>query len=295
MGYLPDNSEDRDKLLDEIARLESVGAGVEKPKLPSTKLDEITYAPPTDDELRAEAERGLSEYKDKEIEAIKASSAENEKALVGKRDTYKEQREDELDKLSAAYASAADAVDADVIKRGLARSTIAVNKKGELTSDHAKAAADVESSYGKLIAGLEAEISATQSKLNTALNDFNLSYATKLAQKIDELKDERDKRVEEVTKYNNDVRAKQATLDADRLKTESSLYSDALSQSSKLDLDSLSKEKREAIYKSVYEKMDAYLSGLSKDKAKQELRNHALYRDHLSDYYYYKLYDKYGR
>lgn len=295
MGYLPDNSKERDKLLDEIAELETVGAGVEKPSLPETKLDELTYTPPTDDELKAAAERGLSDYKTQQTDAIKASAAEDEKALAAKRKAYDEKRADELDRLKDAYDSAADAVDADVLKRGLARSTIAANQKGELTGEYTKAAAEAESTYGRLIAELDANIASAQSKLERALNDFNLSYATKLAEKIDGLKAERDKRVEEVTKYNNEVRAKQAALDESRLKTQSSLYSDALSQSAKLDLDSLSKEKREAIYKSVYEKMDSYLAGLSKEAARQELKNHALYREHLSDYYYYKLYDKYGR
>ncbi len=49
------------------------------------------------------------------------------------------------------------------------------------------------------------------------------------------------------------------------------------------------------MYKSIYKLMDEYLGGMDKGEARLELINHSLYRDHLSSYYYARLFDKYGR
>ncbi|MDE6401576.1 MAG: hypothetical protein K2L54_03085, partial [Clostridiales bacterium] len=103
-------------------------------------------------------------------------------------------------------------------------------------------------------------------------------------------------KIERVTAFNNAVLEQQAKLDADIAKTESSLYTDALDQKKKANsADGLTSEEREKMYRSVYDSMDKYLSSLDKQQAKLEIRNHSLYRQHLSSYYYEKLYDKYGR
>ena len=296
MGMLPDNSNERDKLREEIYKLEAVRTGVEKPTLAKTELQELEYTPPTDEFLSVKAEQGLADYRSQGIDKIKQESAANEEKLKKDKADYETAQSSALKSLEAAYGNASEAVDSDVIKRGLARSSVAVNAKSELAGDYAARSADVMREYGAKLADINAEINAVGSKLTKALNDFNLSYATKLNEKLNELKAEREKKTQEVIEFNNSVKEKQAKLDSDRLKTESSLYSDALSQYKKeTDLDNLSPEARDAVYKSVYNKMDEYLSTLSAGQAKLELLNHTLYRDHLSDYYYYKLYDKYGR
>ena len=103
-------------------------------------------------------------------------------------------------------------------------------------------------------------------------------------------------KIERVTSFNNSVREKQAKLDADKLKTESDLFSAAIEQKKKANsADGLSASERDKLFKSVYDSMDKYLASLDKQEAKLEIRNHTLYRQHLSNYYYTKLYDKYGR
>lgn len=296
MGALPDNSETRNKLEDEIKKLETVNGIVQKPTLPSVKLDEISYAAPTDEMLRAQAEQSLAEYKAQQESAIRENSDRNAAALAAKREEYVSGKSDDAQALGTAYKAAANNIDNDVLKRGLARSTIATTQKSELEKEYAGRAAEIAADYDKKIRELDTEISLVGAKLDAALNDFNLSYAAKLTQSLNKLKDERDEKSRKVTEYNNSIREKQAKLDADRLKTENDLYSDALKlQKQASSVDGLSTEERNAVYSAVYDKMDEYLSGMSAEQARLEVRNHTLYRDHLSDYYFYKLYDKYGR
>ena len=297
MEKYPNNSEERSKLEEEIKRLESSAFGsVGKPTLSQTELTEIEYTPPTDEYLAVEAENSLANDRADQIQAIRDRSENEVKQNTAVRDAYISDRDGERATLAENYEAAVRAVDNDAIKRGLARSSVAAVGRSELESEYLKRNADVEKSYGKKIAELDGEIAAADGKLRAALDDFNLSYATRLNQKIAELKAERDQKIERVTSFNNSVREKQAKLDADKLKTESDLFSAAIEQKKKANsADGLSASERDKLFKSVYDSMDKYLASLDKQEAKLEIRNHTLYRQHLSNYYYTKLYDKYGR
>ena len=290
------NTDGRSKLEEEIRQLEAVDSGVFKQKLPTVTLKEMSYAAPSDAEINASAQSMLAEYRSDGVNAINADSERNGDELEKSRDNYSAKLDSELAALETNYARAAENIDNDVLKRGIGRSSIAVGQKEELESDYARRRADTSAEYGGKIAELDAEIGALSAKLSKALDDFNIAYAAKLNETVGKLKAERAEKIEEVEKYNNDVRYKQAKLDESRAKTESKLYSDALSQSQKENsASSLSKERQDAIYKSVYGKMDEYLGSMTPDEARIELNNHSFYRQHLSDYYYYKLMDKYGR
>ncbi len=296
MGLVLNNSEGRSKLEDEIRRLEAVDPNIVKPKLPVVTLKEMSYTAPSDEDIASAAERELSQYRNDNISSITSNSEKNETELNSKRDAYSSQLENDVAALDRSYAQAAESIDNDVLKRGLGRSSIAVGQKAELENEYMQRRAEVGSDYGKKISELDAEISSVSAKLEKALNDFNIAYAAKLNETVNKLKTERDEKIAEVEKYNNDVRYKQAQLDDQRAKTESKLYSDALSQRAKENSQSMvSDERQDEIYKSIYNKMDEFLGSMSAENARLEIKNHTFYRQHLSDYYYYRLYDKYGR
>ncbi|MDE6401066.1 MAG: hypothetical protein K2L54_00460, partial [Clostridiales bacterium] len=196
MGQLPDNSEGRNKLEDEIKRLETSAYGsIGKKTLPRVELDEIDYTAPTDEYLAVKAENSLADYRTDEINAIRDRSENDVKQKSAQRDAYISDRDGERAALAESYEAAVRAVDADAVKRGLARSSVAAVGRSELESEYLKRNADVVQSYGKKIAELDNEIAAADGKLRAALDDFNLSYATKLNQKIAELKAERDEKI----------------------------------------------------------------------------------------------------
>lgn len=296
MAYVKDNSDDRKALENEILALESEKAKPSTPKLPEVSLSEKRYDAPSDEALRRSATDSLAEYKSNGIESIKNQSATTEKSLKDKREGYLQGLDKELSELKKGYEAAANSIDNDVIKRGLARSSIAVNKKSELEKELFSSEAAARSEYGKKIADIDAEIGDINVKLVKALDDFNIAYAAKLNQTLASLKKEREDKINEVIKYNNEIKEKQAKLDADRLKTESKLFSEALENNKKASsADYLSEEEAEKLHSAVYDKMDKFLASLSPEQAKLEIRNHTFYQKHLSDFYYYKLYDKYGR
>lgn len=274
----------RRKLEKEILEMESAGSG-DSTTIPSTKLTEKTYDAPSDEELKKSAEKSLSQYQKDGIDSINESSANSEKELKSKREKVDENMQSALSSLKADYDAASERIDNDVLKRGLARSSIAVTGKADLERDYLSSAETLRSGYVKQLDDIDSEISSIGAKLKKALDDFNLSYAAKLNETLAELKAEREKKQDEVLKYNNEIRAKQAELDRKRIETENKINS-----SKKVD-----SAAQDQLYKAIYDKMDAYLSTMDKGAARLEIRNHTLYEQHLSPQYYYMLYNKYGR
>lgn len=289
-------SESRDRLEEEIGRLEDVSSSAVRTTLPKVKLEEITYAAPSDSELMLTAERELAEYRSDAENDIRRQSDSEKAELNSKRDAYVDGKRNSEAELEQQYTAAARAIDNDVVKRGLARSSIAAVERGQLEREYLSKNAEIAKQYGSTIAQLESDIASIDKKLQSALNDFNLTYAAKLTGKLNELKAEREKKIRDVTEYNNEVKSKQAKLDNDRLKLESDLYSAALSQEKQESaLSGIPAERRDEIYRAVYKKMDEFLASLDPAAALVEIRNHSMYRQHLSNYYYNRLYDKYGR
>lgn len=297
MSVIQNNSDSRSKLEQEIKRLETVDMSTPKSaSLPEVTLDELSYTPPSDEYIKQTAESSLDEYRKSGEQSIRDESARNEKTLISEREAYAAGRERDQKALDESYEKSRQAVNNDAVKRGLARSSVASVAQAELEKEYLGRNAELAASYGKKISELDAELSSLEGKLQAALNDFNLSYATKLNAKISELTDERDKKVEAVTKFNNDVRKNQAKLDEDRARADEYLQTSALSRKKAAsELDKIPSDERDKIYGAVYDEMDKFLSSLSPEQAELEIKNHSLYRQHLSDYYYYKLYAKYGR
>ncbi len=295
MSKANDVNDERDKLKEQIERLETSDGNIAVPRLPSVKLEEKQYLPPSDAELEQSALGELQDYKTRGEQALRDRSKADADAMTAKRDAYIDGRDAELSALGERYETAVRATDADAVKRGLARSSVAAVNRGELESEYLRKNADVARTYGKKLSELDADIAAVDDKLRAALNDFNLSYAVKLNGRLSELKAERAQKVNDVAEYNNKIRVEQAKLDADRAKTESDLLSDALARErAAKSSDKLSSEARDKLYRAVYAQMDGFLGSMSPDAARIEIRNHSYYREHLSDYYYKRLYDKYG-
>lgn len=291
---IKNNSDGRDALLDEIERLEKTDAGVSKPRLPQTRLDNMEYTPATDAEIADAAKTELDESRRKGEQAVRDKNAEEAKTFSAQRENYEKALSGALDSLARRYDAAVESANNDAVKRGLARSSIAAVNRGEIESEYLKQNTEIAETYGKKLSELDAEISALDGKLKTALDDFNLSYATRLDARINELKAERDRKTESVIKYNNEVRQKQAKLDEDRARAEAELYAQELkNKKASTNINDVSAAERDKIYRSVYDAMDKFLSGMDVQQARIELLNHTVYREHLSDYYYYRLYDKY--
>lgn len=255
-------------------------------------LKEIDYTARTDEDIVKEAQdridlskkQAVNNLDDKYQSAIDALS-ENKKSAG---ETLKQSYEN-LDKL---YKQLRESANDDMLKRGIARSSIATNNMDALDASHLKSASDAESAYSKAVANINDGIAKLERDKDTALEELDLKYAVELDEKINALKAERDKTVEKYEKYNNEVRQKNEAYEANRQKK----ISEYLKQSEK---DKLEKEKQQREYESKYgysgEKLKNYAeryqvafdfySSLSPDIAADALKASPNMKYYLGEYY----------
>lgn len=129
------------------------------------------------------------------------------------------------------------------------------------------------------------------------MDDFNISYTAKLTEEINRLKAQRDELMSEALKYNNSLTEKENEEKLERQKAESELYTEALGQAkAERELqDNLSAAEQDKKYQEIYGVLRDKLLTMSAQEAQNEIKNNSIYRAYLSDAYFYKLYDEFGR
>lgn len=277
------NSEQRSSLL-------------EKPKIDDApSYERIDYKAPDDEEIKSRAESSIEESTHKGEEAIKKEFESLKNSLESGKQNAKENYETKARELKKAYEAALEKLNNDTLKRGLARSSIAVDGSNRIAGAYAGDSRAAIENYSKAIEDLDKEIGSLDVNLTKALNEFNIKQAAALTEKINELKAERQARQDEVTKYNNQMAKQEYEAKTQKAKTESDLYGEALDQKKKEDRfnEKLSDEEKAERMRNIYEKAYALLSEMSKEEAFETLTTEPVFRNSLNDYYFFTLYYKF--
>lgn len=265
-----------------------------RPKLPDVpQYERMEYEAPADEEVEKRAQDELAEYKalgergiDNEIGELKkkyAADSENE------RRAHAQARES----LQKSYESAKQNTDYDMLKRGLSRSSIAANKKAALERDEAAAVESLNYAFGEKLGEINRNLNELSAKREKALDEFNLSYAAKLTERINELKEERREQTEKALKYNNSLAEKEYEAKADKIAKESDLYGKELSNAQKEN--EFKGNVSSADYLNVYNAIAAKLREINKNDAREIILNNPNVRESVGNTYYYKLYDEFCR
>lgn len=280
--------------LESYVQENSRGPLPEKVTLPETpKYERLEYESKSDDELASQAEKELADYYNSGKNGIDAEIDALMKKYDARKTSAANSANEKTSSVYAAYSAAKENTANDVLKRGLARSSIAALRESELDESAAKEAAAISKQLYDTVNEIDGEIADLGVKREKALSDFNIAYASKLTAKIGDLKSERDKKLAEALKYNNSLSEKEYKQEVDRKSKESDLYTKALSQ--KKTENELKKSGGNGDYSATYERMRNALSKLDPSDARKAFAYDPIYRDNLNDYYYYKLYDEFGR
>jgi len=287
---------DIQKALDElnafIAEVNKPETLPERPDLGAAPgLERMSVAEKSDDEIKGLASDSLAGYKNTAISAIEKEIEALNVRLGEEKEHVKLAAGQKSDSLDAAYDSAKRAVDSDVLRRGLARSSIAVNKQAELSGAKAAESTKIGAQLADALSRLDNEIASLSQKRENALADFNIAYAAKLTQEIMNLTEAQEKKKAEALKHNNSLAEKERAAAIEKAEKEAALYGKELDNKQKEKNLGLSADKNDAVYK----KMVSLLDALNPVDARELVMKNPLFRDSLSDAYYYKLYDKYTR
>ena len=281
------------KIKDELEKIDSQYTlpPVKDIKLPQLELEKLEYKPLSDQEIEELAKNSLAEYYTKTSRAIEQDTQNQQKNL----DDYKKELYDALSQKEQNIIESFDQAKKDVasqaLKRGLARSSIALGMEKELDAQKAREIAQARNSYIEQAARIDYQIADLETKKQAALNDLDITYAAKLAIEIDDLKRERAEKIKEVQKYNNELAKYQAEYEIDRLKAEQDLtlgQYDILKKKTE-GLDALEKELEAQKQQKKFEYILDYLSQMPKKEAIKTAETDPVIKNALDTYYYRKL------
>lgn len=247
--------------------------------------ERLEYDAPTDEEIAGNAAASLEDYRQSGIEEIENDSSNRLKDKENEKAATASAAEEAAVEAASRYDEAIGDFENDVLKRGLARSSIAANKSEQLQSGKAQALTDIRASAEAELARIDGEIAALGSDREKALADFDIAYAAKLTEKIADLTAERDEKQAEVLKYNNTLEEKEREDQFELLK----LYGDMSEQEGSVPEDKLAE-----YYEAKYNAIRGYLAGLDAEEAAREIKNNPLLRNSVSDYFYYRLYNEFA-
>jgi len=175
---------------------------------PSSNPDEATMpqykgnTPKSYDEIVTEAKSELSEYQTSNLRQIQDNFEEKFDNLDLKEQKILANVEDDIVDLTAEKVQDLEQNQANLISQGLERSSIAQNTENAINTqfdqDLVRLIKDKQSS----IAEIELKRSMLQNDMNTALEKFDIAYAAKLENKIEELTKSYDAEMLELEKYN---------------------------------------------------------------------------------------------
>lgn len=278
---------------------------LKNPELPDLSKDAIpdgvTYErleqeKPDKEEIEASAKAQLADYENKGLKGIDENiEAERTQLDKNKESAEKAALEAAAD-LESTYSKAKESVSNDLLKRGLARSSIAAEKVSGLESEKADKLSGLSSEVADKLSEIETNLAALETKRTQAINDFNIGLAAKTAEKIGELTAEREKLYADALKYNNALSEKEQSYAANKAALEADLRGKELSNLSKeLSIKGQLKPSDGEVYRKTYDKLNELLSKMDPADAREAVKSDPYFKDNLSEYYYYKLYDTFVR
>lgn len=181
---------------------DTITSNVVPDSVPFQRMDQISKS---EDEMLAEAQNSLAEYKDKSIKKIYDDAFLKQQELQSDIQSLASGADEQKSKLKDAYAQARQSVSDDALKRGLARSSIVINNLDALTTDELKTYTEIDNKLTNSINAINFQISAIERQKENALNDFDIEYAVKLENKLTDLKNDLSNKQLEITKYNNEI------------------------------------------------------------------------------------------
>ena len=273
-------SEDIKKQFDEIDAQSSAdlnGGGADS----GIELERKAVPSMSDDELAQVAKNSLSDYYDSGVKSILDSNEKSKETLNSKAEKALENFEKSKDELANQIEKAKDNAEKQAIRRGLARSSIIMNQLEGYDKMKIDQTAKMEQELNSQIAQINAEIDTLSSRLDDSLRSFDLSYAVKLQNKINDLKEQQTQKIEKALEYNNKIALQEAEFNLKQKQADAKLNS---SSSSALAQDNS---------KAKYEVASKYFATLSKEDALYQLLNADAdyFREQLGNYYF-KLYNE---
>lgn len=172
-------------------------------------LERMQYDKPNDEQLKKSAEYSVGEKYDTAIKNEKDLFENKKNAVQTAIDEANIKAKENDEDIENNYNSAKQSLENQSIKRGLQRSSIIMGELDNLENQKLMAKSQVSKDLNGKIDKLNDEIRTLSSDLEKSLKSFDMERAIEINERLEKLKEERESKVNEVTKYNNELTQKE--------------------------------------------------------------------------------------
>lgn len=152
----------------------------------------------------------LEDYRNSSINNINKEYENKGKELEKNKEDLYTTTSELKDSVKQSYATAKENASNDAIKRGLARSSIVINTLDAFNNKELETYTQIDKELTNNINAINFELNALVSSKEEALNNFDIEYASKLTEKINQSTEKLREAQENVIKYNNQIAEKEA-------------------------------------------------------------------------------------
>ncbi len=255
-------------------------------------LKEIEYTPVSDEDIESAAKAQTNYNKKQELDKVEAKYIAAQEALKDGKKEADNNLKKSYENLNKLYNELRQNVQDDVLRRGLARSSIATSSINDLNREHLDKTSEQEVAYRQVVDDIDGKIAKLEIDKEGAIIDLDIKYAIELDDEINRLKGERDKTVSEYEKYNNSIREKQEKFEEDRQDKIADFLRDKALEKTEKEKEQLALEKKYGYtgeklvnYSKRYDAAYEYYSSLSPDIALAALKASPNMRYYLGNFY----------
>ena len=244
-------------------------------------LERKTFKGKTDEEIEKQAKDSLQEYKETGIQDIEKSYDDKKSNIDQQMQSTKDQGEEKKKEAISLYSSLKENAKQDALKRGLSRSSIVINILDAFDSKMINEYKKINEEISSKMQSLSNQKSLLDEQKQNALNSFDISYALKLSNKIDEVNEKLKQEEQKILEYNNEIAEKEAEYQA-KQKDKALSYATYIEKYGKNGLNALKQDEKVAY-------AENYLMSLSKEDALDELNNNKVFTSELGPANYTRL------
>ena len=188
----------------------------------SLNLTKIDVPTKSEDELEALAKNSLNKkYGDKKT-STNDSFEKQIQNLISSKETLKDNASIKQNNINKIYDKGIKETESQMLKRGLARSSIVIGELSALEGDRANELAEILQDLETKLSSTEANISSLEKQKDDALASLDIEYAIELEEEISKVKDDYNKARNDAIEFNNNIDKLEAEykLKLDEQKTE---------------------------------------------------------------------------
>jgi len=282
------------KIKDFTSKFEGASNNVPESNVSFERLADIKI---DDEQIKNQAEEELLSYKKENYDKILNQTIEKEAELKENKESLQENYNSAVENIAKSYDEVRKKASNDALNRGLQRSSIVINKLDAFNQDEINTYNTLNKELTASLNAIDFELNSLEAQQELALDEFDITYAVKLNEKIASLKQELLDKQTEITKYNNQIAEKEANFDLKYQELVNTMNKenwnqnmDMLDMSAEYGSNVLEKYKQNQIYNIV----DNYLAGLSKAEAKALLESNDTVKSYLTSQNLNSLLSKYS-